>query len=396
MRVVQISGAYMGAQKTIERAIHNEWLSRGHDSMVLYAIGEADEAGISCYESRFAMLVRRALRKVLGKNPHFSYLSTRQLIRCLRKIQPDLVHLHVLHNGYTDYDKLFRYLSAEKIPVVYTVHDMWAFTGGCYYYTEERCSRFETGCRQCPAAKQRLDNPPRKTAAYYRRKRRLFSSLDKIQFIAVSRWVAEEMQKSFLADYPVTVINNGIDPPRIGTAYQPDGDRFTLLSVAATWDERKGIYRIFEMARLLGEAYRFELVGYVSAHLRKSAPDNVRFLDYIGEKEELLRLYDRADLYVSASLEETFGMTFVEAAFMGTRSVGFASTAVADTLHGVCGVAVEQLTVQAMADAIRRTVRREDLKLTKEETEQIAARYSSKAMAQAYCDRCLAFLEGEI
>lgn len=384
----------MGAQKTIERSIHREWIARGHDSVVLYAVGVADEKGVLCYESAFTMLMRRLLRKVFGKDPRFSRLSTDRLIRRLRTIKPDLVHLHVLHNGYIDYERLFRFLSEQKIPVVYTVHDMWAFTGGCYYYTKEHCTRYQTGCQQCPASANRLDNPVDKTALYYNVKKQLFSKLDKVQFIAVSEWVADEMKKSFLAEYPITVIDNGIDRiiPAINATRERDDEHIVMIGVAATWDERKGIDRILEMARLLGESYRFELVGYVSQDIKDAASDNVCFLGYISDKEKLLRAYARADLHISASLEETFGMTFVEAAFMGTRSVGYATTAVADTLRGVEGIAVTEMTARAMAEAIRSAVQKGMLKLTQQEIERVVERYSSETMAKAYCDSCLSFL----
>lgn len=397
MKIAQISAAYVGAQKIIERAIHDKCVSLGYESLVLYAIGNSDRDGILRYERKLPSLCRRALRKYCGKNPRFARWSTRQLIRRLQAYQPDLVHLHVLHHGYLDYELLFEYLIQNKIPVVYTMHDMWAFTGGCYYYTKENCEEFRTGCRECPASLRRLDNAPDKTAHHFALKKQLISRLSEVHFVAVSQWVADEMKKSFLAGYPITVIENGIEPfslpSSLDSMIEAKHAPVVLLGVAAAWDERKGIARIFEMARILGEDYQFHLVGRASEEIMREAPENIRFLGYISNKDNLWKLYAEADLHISASLEETFGMTFVEAAFAGTRSIGYASTAVKCTLAGVHGIAVSELTARAMATEIKKITLSRKLKLSYDEMQSVINRYSCGVMSNKYCDIYRSVLE---
>ena len=120
--------------------------------------------------------------------------------------------------------------------------------------------------------------------------------------------------------------------------------------------------------------------------LKDDAPSNIKFLGYIHRKEDLAQLYTNADLHLSASLEETFGMTFVEAAFVGTRSIGYASTAVTTTLEGVRGIVVSELTADAMAKEIQRLVTQGDMKLSISEMEEIVNQYSCDEMAKKYCD----------
>ena len=400
MKVVQISGAYVGAQKIIQRAIHKECIARGYESYVFYAIGKADEEGILCYETKIASLFRRALRKYFGKNSRFARWSTEQLIHRLKQIQPDLVNLHVLHQGYLDYEYLFQYLIKNKISVVYTAHDMWAFTGGCYHYTKENCAGFQTGCRECPALSERMDNPPYKADHHFKLKKNLFSQLNGIQLIAVSQWVADEMKKSFLSGYPIAVIENGIEPLPFPTSSNSISDAkhdpMILIGVAAIWDERKGIDRIFEMARILGDRYQFHLVGSASEGVMEKAPPNVCFLGYICDRSTLLKLYAEADLHISASFEETFGMTFIEAAFVGTRSIGYAATAVKSTLEGVQGIAIGELNAQAMAKEIEKISKSGEIKLSPEEVQQAVSRYSSEMMAKKYSDVYQSVIEKEI
>ena len=395
MKCVQISGAYVGAQKTIERAIHKELVTRRYGSFVFYAVGCADDLGIKCYETKTASFFRRGLRKLFGKTPLFAYWSTCQLIKQLQKYQPDLVHLHTLHQGYLDYSRLFRYLESAGVPVVYTLHDMWPFTGGCYYYTETTCAGFLTGCINCPAQPSKIDNAISKTAYYHRKKREFFDSLASLHFVAVSDWVRTEAKKSFLAKYPITVIENGIDFLDWNVSFDNNTPK-RIISVAATWDERKGVKRIFKIAEILGEEYQFDLVGRFSEAIKGSAPSNVHFLGYIESKEKLMELYAKADLHLSASLEETFGMTFIEAASVGTRSVGYDSTAVSSTLKGVYGIISPEKSEKSMANTIRDTLGQKEYKLSEFEREAVKMRYSSKSMAEKYCDLYVDILSDKV
>ena len=390
MKVLQISGAYVGAQREIERAIHSYLIQNGHESYVGYAYGNSDAEHIFPYENQLQNIVKRILRKYIRKTPRFARSSTRSLIKHIQKINPDLVHLHVIHHGYLDYLYLFKYLQKRNLPVVYTMHDMWAFTGGCYYYTKKECQKWRNLCEHCPALKTDVDTTLRRTSKELALKKSLFSQFENLSFIVVSEWVKEEMQKSFLANRPITVIENGLSLPVAQSCEisefvkKEKAHKKTLLAVAATWDERKGIHRIFELAQKFGEAYEIFLVGSADEKTVEAAPANVRFLGYISNKNHLYALYREADLHISASLEETFGMTFVEAAMLGTRSVGFASTAITATLNGVYGCAVPREDVAEMAAVIRSLFESKKTSLTVKEQKTVIDQYSSETMAEKH------------
>ncbi len=388
MRVLQIGAALVGAQEIISLAVHNQLIGTGNESYILYADGKSDDPRIVRYENGLYKFIRRSLRKFVEKKPSFARLSTRKLIRHIKRIKPDLINLHILHHGYLDYVRLFEFLADYKIPVVFTLHDMWAFTGGCYYYTAENCNNFLLSCENCPAAVERLDNPPAKCEYYRNIKKDLFGKIDNVAFVAVSDWVASEAKKSFLSEYDVHVIENGLDVSEIRSiefSHSDDGV-VRIVSVATWWDERKGIYRIFEAARLLGDGYRFVLVGSASEEIVSKAPSNVSFFGYIKDKNDLTRLYADADIHLSASLEETFGMTFIESAFAGTRSVGYASTAIAGTLSGVKGIAVSEYTPEALAKAVKESTALNKGKLSIDEINDVVDRYSSRTMAEKYLE----------
>ena len=385
MKVLQIGATFVGAQKKIEYAIHEHLLAKGHDSKILYAIGESDDPNVIRYENRAAELLRRALRKVLGRHHRFAFLSTRGLIRRIKEMRPDLIHIHVIHHGYLDFERLLKYIGKQGIPVVFTAHDMWFFTGGCYYYSTARCEGFRAGCVGCAKEGADLDCPRRATARNLQRKLYLYEGLKRAAFVSVSPWVREEMEKSALARYPLYTVMNAVDGAREATPVGKKRERFTIIGVAASWDERKGIHRFFELGRALEDTCDIILVGSAMPSLKREAPENVTFYGYTKSAEELYALYATADLHVSMSLEETFGLTFVEAALCGVRSLGFDSTAIPAVLQRTNGYVISSLSVADAAKRIRELARdREACAIAQKERAEIRRYFSTERMALEY------------
>ncbi len=385
MRILQIGATFVGAQKKIEYAIHKHALQQGYESSILYAIGESDDPKIICYENRLDSLVRRGLRKVVGKNPRFAFISTLKLIRQIRKYRPDLVHIHIIHHGYLDYEWLLKYLAKIKKPVVFTVHDMWFFTGGCYYYSTVGCDGFMNGCNNCPKSTWELDCQNGATAKYLKKKLKLFSDLKDVSFVSVSPWVYSEIKKSKLAHYPQYLIMNSVDKAGDIKSEPKKKDRFTIIGVATNWDDRKGLNRFYELGSKLKGICDIILVGNVAENLKKDAPSNITFYGYANSADELYDLYSSCDLHVSMSLEETFGLTFVEAALSGIRSMGYNSTAVPAVLKKVHGYIISSCTVEETVTKIKQLAASREVCVIKgEEYFEIKKCFSPQHMALEY------------
>lgn len=390
LRVVQMSAAYIGAQKQIEDAIYSELLSQNVESKVLYWVGDASNSDYIKCESSIENAYRRFCYKYINKSYRFSKIQTKRAILFLERFHPSIVHLHSIHHGYIDYPLLFDYLREREIRIVYTVHDMWPFTGGCYYYTSLNCTGFLDGCRHCPNNPNQHDCDLKKTAEVLHRKKQCYEKQN-ITFVAVSNWVQTELEKSFLKDYPHCVIHNCInyESESESTDISLDDETLkalrekkTLVFVAASWDERKGYNFICDLAALLGNEYKLILVGNINDELRKKAKQNMIFTGYLNNRKDLLYLYKNCTLHASASKEETFGMTFVEAALEGTRSIGFDSTAVRETISGVHGICVSGGTVNQFYKKIVEHIN--DPKLNQEEIDRIRFLYSKETMAHSY------------
>ena len=141
-----------------------------------------------------------------------SVVATYELIRKIKKINPDIIHLHDLVGWYVNIGILFRYLKKIDKPIVWTFHDCWAFTGRCVHFDYVGCTNWKNGCGNCP----QKEFMPRSwffdlSAFNWRRRKRLFTAIKNMTIVTPSMWLKELTHMSFLSDYRTIVINNGIN-----------------------------------------------------------------------------------------------------------------------------------------------------------------------------------------
>jgi len=138
--------------------------------------------------------------------------ATKKLIKQIEQIKPDIIQIHNIHGYFLNMRVLFDYLSLLNIPIVWTLHDCWSFTGHCAHFDYIGCDKWITGCCKCPQknkypASKLLDRSKRN----YELKKRLFSGVKNMTIVPVSFWLAEQVKCSFLNKYPIYVMQNGID-----------------------------------------------------------------------------------------------------------------------------------------------------------------------------------------
>lgn len=161
--------------------------------------------------STFWNRVNQKLAYFTGLNGCFAPITTIRFLKTLDKIKPDILHFHNLHNSYLNLPMLFDYVRKHHIKVIWTLHDCWSFTGHCPYFTLVGCNKWKTGCGNCPQLsvypKARID----KTHEMWLKKKKWFSGVEDLTLVTPSEWLAGLVKQSFLSEYPVKVINNGID-----------------------------------------------------------------------------------------------------------------------------------------------------------------------------------------
>ncbi len=400
MRVAHINVISELSTGRIALGICESLMRNGHAALLCYARGPIPHK-VPGYRigSRLDTLVHAGLARFFDCAGFLSRRATKRLVRQLQLYKPDIVHLHNLHGYYLNLPILMAYLAEADIPVVWTLHDCWAFTGHCAHYARAGCDRFRTGCHHCPNLRQYpksllLDRSKQNWLA----KRAAIRAVKDITLIVPSQWMAGEVRRSFLADYPLHVIPSGIDLDQFRPAdedsvravllhyglreeeemetaasvdeaasaqeaqqikakkKEEEPDKPIILSVASAWCAAKGINDLMDLQELLGDEMVIAVAGLTEKQAQYLPPPMVA-IQRISSMHGLRSLYTAADLYISLSYEESQGLTLIEAMACGTQVICYNSTALPELVTEDTGMVVPAGDVGAAAEACRALVR---------------------------------------
>jgi glycosyltransferase involved in cell wall biosynthesis len=324
--------------------------AQGHEVKIAYGRGEVPQP----YQ-KWAVRVGTDLdvslhglqARVLDNVGFASRRVTEKFVQWIQEYDPDLIHLHNIHGYYLNLEVLFQYLKKAKKPVVWTLHDCWAFTGHCAYFSAAGCNKWKEHCHHCPQkntypASMLKDN----SRQNYDRKKAAFLGMPNLVLTTPSDWLASMVGQSFLAEYPIHRIYNGIDlekfQPRSSNFREQYGltDQKIILGVSSVWDQRKGLADFVELSNHIGDEYRIVLVGLTEKQ-KQGLPSNIIAISKTDNVEKLVEIYSAADVFVNPSREETMGLTTAEALACGTPVIVYDQTAVPEVPDENCGIVVE-------------------------------------------------------
>ena len=338
----------------------------GHKGLVCYSRGYPPE-GVPSYRigNRADVWLHALGARLFDRAGFFSRRATRRLTKQLALYKPDVVHLHNLHGYYLDIRTLLGWLAKAGVPVVWTLHDCWPFTGHCAYYSMRRCDRFREGCGYCPQLRAYpqslwLDQ----TRRNWMEKRKAIAALPNLTLVAPSLWLGGEARRSFLAKRPLCVIPSGIDLDRFRPCDEPElirdvirryglgelGERKMLLSVASTWEPRKGLADLVALSETLREDMMIVVLGLTPAQIG-DLPVTMLGIPRTQNIRELRAFYTVADLCLSLSHEETQGMTLLEALACGTQVLCYQATALPEIVTPEVGLTVPEGDLTAASAA---------------------------------------------
>ncbi len=290
--------------------------------------------------------------------------ATIKFIEWVKKYDPDVIHLHNIHGYYINVEVLFDYLRTCGKKIIWTLHDCWAVTGHCSHFTYVKCNKWRNGCHSCP---QKKEYPKSiladKSQENWEKKKTLFTTVKKMVLVTPSCWLAQIVKESYLTCYPVRVLYNGIDtevfkpmPSNFREKYGLQ-DKIVLLGVSSTWNQRKGFNDFIKLAEKLDDRYTIILVG-LSDKQKLMIPENIIGITCTNSIKELAEIYSAADVFINLSVEETFGLTTIEAQACGTPAIVYNSTALPEFISDNNGVAIPtEITTDALIDTIKRIVK---------------------------------------
>ena len=302
-----------------------------------------------------------------------SWRATRSFIEEIKSLKPDVIHIHNIHGYFLNYKILFDFLAEADIPVIWTVHDCWLYTGHCYYYSSIRCDRWMEGCGDCP---QQRAFPTSwfvdRSSQNFKDKALSFNSIkDKLTIVPVSEWIRGEMSHSFLKDCRFQVIHNGIDLDVFDV--QPDdkdvrdkyglGDRHIILGLASIWCKEKGWDDFVEMSKLLNDDEVIVMVG-VSEEQQKMLPENIVAIRRTENVRQLAGLYSAATAFVNPTWQDNYPTVNLEAIACGTPVVTYRTGGSIEAVTEETGLIVEQGDVKGLLEAVRRIAGRGKVQYT--------------------------------
>lgn len=327
-----------------------ELMEQGHSCVIAYGRQKANCEDIETWQIGTALDYRLhgAMNRVLDNHGFGSVSATKAFLNRVREYDPDVIWLHNIHGYYINIELLFSYLKTCGKKILWTLHDCWSFTGHCTHFDFVGCDQWKTHCSRCPQkgeypASLLLDNSRKN----FERKKALFTGIPELTLITPSYWLQNLVKQSFLGEYPVEVVYNPINreifKPTPGTFRQEHNleDKKIILGVASVWGERKGLEDFVKLAAMIGEEYRIVLVGLTPEQADKM-PESVLALPRTDSLEQLAHIYTTADVYVSPSVEESFGMTPMEAMCCGTHAIVYKGTACEEIARKFGGTVVER------------------------------------------------------
>ena len=294
-----------------------------------------------------------------GRNGFASRSVTKRFLQWLDNIHPDLIHLHNIHGFYIHVGMLFEYIKQHDIPVVWTLHDCWPFTGHCAHFDYIQCNRWKTGCHNCKIYRSAYPYSIFKDNSLenYALKKEAFTNVNKMTIVTPSYWLGDLVKSSFLNDYPITVIHNGINLEifKPQSILPLSNRKKNILGVANVWSPRKGLDAFLQLATMLDDSYHITLVGLnrqQQKKIQKKYPHKITTLQRTANLEELVMLYRNAYVFVNPTLEDNFPTTNLEALACGTPVITYKTGGSPESLDETCGVVIEKNNIHALYNAI--------------------------------------------
>lgn len=384
MKIVQINVVCNGSTGSIMDNLSKKVIEEGGEAYSFYGRGNPGKYGeFFNFFSKFDIYSNVAATRIFDKHGHLAKNSTNKMIEKIKEIKPDVIHLHNIHGYWLNLEILFNYLKQANIPVIWTLHDCWAFTGHCAYFTIAKCEKWKCECNSCPNKKQYpksilLDS----CKSEFNYKKQLFTGIKNLIIVTPSNWLSDLVKESFLNEYQVNIINNGIDTnifkPKfdinIRKKYNISSSKKIILGVASTWDERKGLNTFLKLAEEIDDKHIIFLVGLNKKQISK-LPKNIIGIKRTENINELVNIYSQADMFLNPTLEDNFPTTNLEAIACGLPVITYNTGGSPECIDDTCGYTVKNNTLNETINYIKNIKTNKNICLKKKNEDMLKKYY---------------------
>lgn len=359
MKILEINQVNFGSTGHIMLQIADLATKKGHEVICSFYARRNKDKDKNCIYigNKVSHNIHKKLYRKTGNNGCYSKISTWNFLRKVKKFDPDLIHIHNLHNCYINLPMLFDYIKKNNKKVVWTLHDCWSFTGQCPYFTAVGCEKWKTGCHDCEQINRYPSCSVDRTDKMWKLKKEWFTGVQNLTIVTPSQWLADLAKQSFLKDYPVKVINNGINldvfkptESDFRTKHNLE-DKKIILGVASVWEVRKGLDVFIELSKRLDDRYKIVLVG-TNDEVDKKLPEGIISIHRTSNQKELAEIYTAADLFVNPTREEVFGLVNAEALACGTPVLTFNTGGCPEVIDEATGIVLKDEDIGSVEQAI--------------------------------------------
>ncbi|MBW4510117.1 MAG: glycosyltransferase [Scytonematopsis contorta HA4267-MV1] len=372
---------------------------KGIESKIFCARNQSSDNSIAvqkrCYTVRAVEAVLRKLEVEFGLNDISRVISSLNIRKHEAYRTTDIINLHCIHDEFISYLAL-PWLT--KKPTVFTIHDMWAFTGHCTSSYE--CERWRSGCGECP----HLETPPKvkkdNTRLEWNLKNWAYSR-SLLHVVTPSQWIYDLAQKSMLRRFPIHYIPHGLDTEVYYPHNKehcrsvlgiPSGKKVLMFGTTSVKDYRKGGDLLIKALQMIPASLKSETVVITIGHGKVKSEDigmpcfNFGYVDSDSFKAII---YAAADIFIYPTRSDSFGLVSMESLACGTPVVTFRVGGLTDTVRpNITGLLAEPENITQFRDCIVQLLEDENLRATmSEKCRQIAVKeYSLELYAQRYID----------
>ncbi|MBQ9327976.1 MAG: glycosyltransferase [Solobacterium sp.] len=384
MKSVQITNSSSGSIGMISRSISEALKGAGIENRIYITYQAPVGTDTFKYASDREVKWNSLKSHVSGNYGFHSRRITERLINELESYAPDLVHIHNIHGHDVNVELLFQYLQTKQIPVIYTFHDCWAFTGYCPHYAYAGCEQWKTECNTCPIRK-RFSFFFDHSSLNFQKKQRTLEPMNQLTIVTPSQWMKDQVGQSFLRDKQVTVIPNGIDlqvfHPASSDIKKELGitKQYVLLNIANQISSRKGYDDLVELSARLPEEFQLVMLGLKEQEISE-LPEGILGLQRVSDTETLVKLYSMADAFVNPTHEDTFPTVNIESIACGTPVVTYQTGGSPEIIDANTGKVVKEYDVEGLTTAVIDVA---------EHTADYSAACRARALALFDKERCL-------
>lgn len=384
MKILQINTSVnYGSTGRIAEDIGSAIIRNKHESYIAYGrINGGSSSNLIKIGSKNNIVFHGIISYLFDKQGLASKQATKAFVKELDKIKPDAIGIHNIHGYYLNYKILFNYIKANEIPVLWTFHDCWPFTGHCTYFDTVDCQKWQSHCYKCPLTQNYPKALTDRSYDNFEDKKEAFQNVRRLKIITPSQWLSNQVKKSFLKDYPVEIIHNGVDLE----VFKPIKTSFKLnekivLGVANVWDTRKGLHDFMKLREMLPLSTKIVLIGLNKKQI-SALPDGIKGISRTNNVQELVEWYNKATVFVNPTYVDNFPTTNIEALACGTPVITYDTGGSAEAVCSESGFSVAKGDINALAKKIRELKKNKEFFLKSRKKAEL--KFNSKIFSNQY------------